>query len=298
MSNGMAVQVVGHEAGKEDNVSWTRLDVANHRGKFVVKFKGAKAENLTRDLMKTLAPGETIASKRLFVELIGEFTTFTKPGSTFKIRYFKAEDYKVVDGPSLALARMRGQAAEILQNSEMLRNAGAVGQAYKMLAAHLAEIAQIPLDLSEIEGLDDALFGRMSDADEGFDPEAAAAAHYARQDTAASELAAVEDAEIPVAPVSEAEPGSDIDIDLDDIPMSADSADDISTLEASAPLEIADETAEGEHDSRYEDDAAEVADVPEDEQEPSEDHDEVGSVHSDDMPEPAPVRRSFGFGRR
>ena len=296
MSNGMAVQVVGHEAGKEDNVSWTRLDVANHRGKFVVKFKGSKAENLTRDLMKTLAPGETIASKRLFVELIGEFTTFTKPGSTYKIRYFKAEDYKVVDGPSLALARMRGQAAEVLQNSEMLRSAGAVGQAYKMLAAHLAEIAQIPLDLSEIDDLDDALFGRMSDADEGFDPEAAAAAHYARQDAAASELAAQEDAEIPVAPAPEIEPASDID--LDDIPMSAADADDISSLELSDALEIAEDAADGAYASQYEEDASAVADVPEDDEDSTDDQEEDASVHPEDVPEAAPVRRSFGFGRR
>lgn len=295
MSNGMTVQVVGHESGKEDNVSWTRIDVANHKGKFPVKFRGAKAEHLTRDLMSTLGSGETIPSKRLFVELFGEWTTFTRSGSSYKVRYFKADDYAVIDGPSLELARMRGQAAEALHNSEVLRNAGAVGQAYKILAAHLAEVAQIPLDLSEIEGLDDALIGRISEED--FDPEAAAAEHYARQDAAARELAAQEDADIPVVSPSASDAGSDID--LDDIPMSASDADDVSSFEEAPVMEIDRDSEIGGYGDTHEADAGEHEDEPGDEQDAAEEQeDELSSDADEETPPPAPVRRSFGFRGR
>lgn len=293
MKDGMTVQVVGHESGKEENGAWTRIDVANHKGKFPVKFKGAKAEHLTRDLISTLADGETIASKKLFVELFGEWTTFTRPGSTYKVRYFKAEDYAVIDGPSLTLARMRGQAAEVLANSEALRNAGAVGQAYKFLAAHLAEIAQIPLDLSQIADLDDALIGRISE--EEFDPEAAAAEHFAREDAAARAQAAMEDAEIPVAAPAASEPA--VDADMDDIPMSAADISDVSDLDEAAPLEI-DQDMPAETDADPYMDDAENEEVPEEEPEVSEEDEQDMAMEDAQEPSPAPVRRTFGFGRR
>lgn len=281
MSNGMTVQVVAHETGKEDGVSWTRIDVANQRGRFPVKFKGAKAEHLTRDMMATLASGETIQSKRLFVELSGEWVSFTRPNSTFKVRYFKADDYKLIDGPSLALARLRGQAAEALEQSEALRNAGAVGPAYKVLAAYLAEIAQIPLDLSEISGLDDALIGKISD--EEYDAEAAAARHFAREDAAAQAMVAAEDDEILIAPAA------DVSVDIDDdIPLSVVSEEDLSG-EASAEMEIDlgdvdqdfNETSEGDNDDDDERDEAVVSE-------------EVEVVQT---PAPTPARRQFGFPR-
>jgi hypothetical protein len=190
----MTVMVVGHESGKEEGVAWTRVIVANPRGRFYAKFKGAKAEHLTRDLVSTLSEGETIASKRLFIELTGEFTTFMRPNSTFKVRYFKAEDYKVVNGPSLELARIRGDALQMLQNAETLRNAGAIAQAYKMVATYVAELAQFPLDLSEF-AVDDAILGEFG-TEEDFNPEAAAAAHYEKEEALAQSQAAREDAAI------------------------------------------------------------------------------------------------------
>jgi hypothetical protein len=212
MSDGITVQVVGHETGKENNSTWTRITVVNSRGRFNAKYWGAKATNLTRDLLNTLQPGETIATKRLFIELNGDFETFTKEGSNFKVRYFKAEDYAIIDGPSLELARMRGEALSAVNNSETLRNAGALAQAYKSLAAYVAELAQLPLDLSEMRDIE-ALTGTLSEDDgEAFNPEAAAAAHYLREEALAEAIADEEDAAIDAAA---------LDGDLDEIILSA-----------------------------------------------------------------------------
>ncbi|NTF17405.1 hypothetical protein G6L37_03135 [Agrobacterium rubi] len=297
MATGMTVQVISNEPGKEDSVSYARLMVSNHKGRFHVTFKGAKAEHLTRDLIKTLGEGETISSKKLFVELFGEWTTFTRPNSTFKVRYFKAEDYKIVDGPSLELARMRGQATEALQSGEALRNAGAFGQAYKVLATYLAEIAQIPLDLSDVADAD--LIGEISDANDGYDPESAAAAHYARQDAAANERAAEEDA----TPVEPAPSSTEID-DLDDIVIAVPSEEALSEMEAESALEIDQDRSDAYGDADASDmssDQIDNEDVPsdDDEQDNADEEEEVISEDEDQVAEqaPAPGRR-FGFGSR
>lgn len=309
MSDGMTVQILSHEAGKEDNESWTRLQVVNPRGRFYVKFKGAKAEALTRDLVNTLSEGETIASKRLFIELFGEWTTFTRPNSSFKVRYFKAENYKVVNGPSLELARIRGQALEALQNAEVLRNAGAIAQAYKVVAAHLAELAQFPLDLSDAADMDDALIGQIAEGHEEYNPEKAAAAHYAREDALATERADREDAAM-------AGQSAEADLpegDLDDIVISADPAEGIEDIPEAAPLEVADEetgvysmlddTQIAQDEEPAADDADEIPEEADEAEEAAQDEQDDAvqeqSAEVEDVPvrPAAPARRSFGFRR-
>ncbi|MNU90983.1 hypothetical protein D3C71_808630 [compost metagenome] len=301
MSAGMTVQVVGHEAGKEDNVPYTRLTVVNSRGRFHVKFKGAKAEHLTRDLVATLSEGETISTKRLFIELFGEFTSFTRPGSTFKVRFFKADDYKVIDGPSLELARLRGEALQTLQNAESLRNAGALAQAYKIIATYTAELAQFPLDLSEF-ATDDALLGEMG-SEEDFNPEAAAAAHYDREEAAAQSQAAQEDAEID-ASIPFGEGPAD---DLDEVVMSAAADENLSDVPESDAM-----GADSEGTTVYQmlnalrepvgdADASEDVEPAADAEEENSDDDEVAEEQEETAaPTPAPARaRAFGrFGRR
>lgn len=298
MSDGITVQVVGHETGKENNSTWTRVTVVNSRGRFNAKFWGAKATNLTRDLVKTLQPGETIATKRLFVELKGEFETFTKDNG-YKIRYFKAEDYEIIDGPSLELARTRGEALSAINNSEALRNAGALAQAYKNLAAYVAELAHLPLDLSEMMEIE-ALTGKLAEDDgEGYNPEAAAAAHYLREEAMAEAKAVEEDAAVEAA-------AADADGDLDEIILSA-SEDPLPDDEANLGNEDGGTTVysmlNALREPRDTDASEEVAD------EASEDHGQDGvsedeasneaeaEVEVEEKPTPAPVRR-FGFNRR
>lgn len=299
MDAGMTVKVVGHETGKEDNVTWTRLVVANARGRFHAKFKGAKAEHLTRDLVNTLSDGETIASKNLFIELFGEFESFTRPGSTFKVRYFKPEDYKVIDGPSLELARIRGDVLQTLQTAETLRNAGALAQAYKLVATYAAELAQFPLDLSEL-AVDDALIGEMG-SEEDFNPEAAAAAHYEKEEALARSQAEEEDAEIDaIIPFGEG-PADD----MDEIVLSAASDEGVSEVPEADAMEV-----EPEGTTAYqmlnalrdpsggveasEDDAPSVEDDSAEENEEQDEQEEVAA------PTPAPARaQAFRrFGRR
>jgi hypothetical protein len=289
----MTVQVVGHETGKEDNVTWTKLMVVNSRGRFHVKFRGAKAEHLTRDLVATLAEGETIGGKRLFIELMGEFTSFAKPNG-FKVRYFKAEDYKVIDGPSLELARLRGEALQTLQNAETLRNAGALAQAYKLVATYAAELAQFPLDLSEF-AVDDALIGEMG-SEEDFNPEASAAAHYEREEALAQSQAAQEDAaidaDIPFGPGPED--------DLDEVVMSAASDDGVDeTPEAEANEAEGTTTYQMLNALREDRGEAEVSEDDEPSADAEEDAD--ASVDSDEeevaAPTPARAAPARGFGR-
>lgn len=299
MSAGMTVQVVGHEAGKEDNVPYTRIMVVNARGRFHAKFRGAKAEQLTRDLVATLSEGETIATKRLFVELAGEFTSFTRPDSSFKVRYFKAEDYKVVNGPSLELARLRGDALQTLQNAETLRNVGALAQAYKLVATYAAELAQFPLDLSEF-AVDDALIGELG-SEEDFNPEAAAAAHYEKEEAIARSQAEKEDAEID-ATIAVGEGPAD---DLDEVVLSAASDEGLSDVSEADAIEV---EAEGTTVYQMLNALREPSggDEASEDDEQSLDTEEDASADADEeeaaAPTPAPSRapaRSFGrFARR
>jgi hypothetical protein len=295
MSSGMTVQVVSHETGKEDNRTWTKLMVLNSRGRFHAKFHGPKAEKLTRDLLATLADGETIGTKRLFIELFGEFTSFTRPGSTFKVRYFKAEDYKVINGPALELARLRGDALQVLQQAETLRNAGAFAQAYKAIATYAAELAQYPLDLSEL-AVDDALLGQISEED--YNPEAAAAAHYERQEAIAQSEAAAEDVaitdDIPVGP------GPD---DLDEVVLSGTSAEAVEDVPEADSLQAPDDQMAEDDDfsSDDNDEAAADEDAPADDLVDAEDGDHAEDLAEETAP-PPPVRtapRPFSrFNRR
>ena len=197
------------EGSKVPFITISKLTVANAKGRFTAKFRGTKALNLNREIKETLTEGETVSGKRLFVELTGGFKQFTNDAGR-RIRYFEAEDFRLVDGPALQLARIRGEAFDILTNAEALRDAGRVGMAYKAVASYLAELGQFPLDLAAIDEADAAIENGMA---EDYDPEGAAASYFARQDADEAVAAELEDG---------AAPAEDDGLDGDDLILSSD----------------------------------------------------------------------------
>jgi hypothetical protein len=152
--------VTGFETGIENDVRYTRIRGPYGNSTLPVKVKGTMSAALNARLSATLSDGETIETKRLFVELTGEFQIFTNESGQRR-RYFSADKFEVVQGPALELARMRREAAEVLENAEILRKAGRIDQAYKMVSTTFAEFARVALDLSDFD--DEHLIGAISE---------------------------------------------------------------------------------------------------------------------------------------
>lgn len=287
------------EGSKNPHITHARLTVANAKGRFTVKFRGTKAMNLSRDIKQTLAEGETISSKRLFVELKGTFKQFTNDAGR-RIRYFDPVDFRIVDGPALQLARLRGEAFDILSNAEELRKAGRVGMAYKAIASYVSELAQFPLDLTTIEEADMAITREMA---EEHDPESEAAAHYERKDAAEAAAAAEEDHAAAMAAS-----GSEQD-DPDDLILSSNeelSGDDLAVVDR---IEISQDDARPELDNDHHGDVHDGSDrddgIPEEAESDAVESRDAAEPNEDRHAEPdvreapeAPAPRRFGFGRR
>jgi hypothetical protein len=152
--------VTSFETGVENDVRYTRIRGPYGNSTLPVKVKGAMSAALNARLAATLSDGETIETKRLVVELTGEFKTFTNDAGQRR-RYFSADKFDVVQGPALELARMRREAADVLENAEILRKAGRIDQAYKMVSTTFAEFARVALDLSDFD--DEHLIGAISE---------------------------------------------------------------------------------------------------------------------------------------
>lgn len=197
--------VTSHETGTENNQRYTRI-VGPYGGRSLpVKVRGNMAAALNARLSATLSEGETIESKKLFVELTGEFVTFTNAQNQRR-RYFSAEKFEVVQGPALELARMRREAASVIENAEMLRKAGRIDQAYRMVATTFAEFGQVPLDIADLD--DDHLIGEL--AEPPVNAEKAALAQLAMEDAAAAAPAIAVDDEVVMEATSSASNPQDV----------------------------------------------------------------------------------------
>lgn len=173
--------VTAFETGVENDVRYTRIRGPYGNSTLPVKVKGAMSAALNARLAATLSDGETIETKRLVVELTGEFKTFTNDAGQRR-RYFSADKFEVVQGPALELARMRREAADVLENAEILRKAGRIDQAYKMVSTTFAEFARVALDLSDFD--DEHLIGAISEPP--VNAEKAALAQLDREEAVAS----------------------------------------------------------------------------------------------------------------
>jgi hypothetical protein len=77
---------------------------------------------------------------------------------------------------------MRREAADVLENAEILRKAGRIDQAYKMVSTTFAEFARVALDLSDFD--DEHLIGAISEPP--VNAEKAALAQLDREEAVAS----------------------------------------------------------------------------------------------------------------
>lgn len=304
---GMTLQIVGLDTGTEGETFWARITGVNSRGRVPVKFRGQIATALVKRISATLGEGETISSKRLFIDVEGGWENFVN-GEGKNIRYFKPTIFEIPQGPSLELARMRSEATAVIQNAETLRKAGCLAQAYKMITEFTAELAQLPLDLSEMIENDNDLIGAVGEEDHN--PEAAAAAHYLREERLEQAEVAAEQAD---TSTTSPEP---IDVDIDEIVLSNDEvveevpegpaldgdvSDDQSeeTLEAirtGARIEAALAASEQEEEAAAEDDIELDAS---DATDPEVENDQESEVAQDneveqEQPARAPTRRIFG----
>lgn len=311
---GMTLQIVELAVGKDENgdTPWTRIVGTNSRGRVPIKFRGPMALALAARANATLGEGETISGKKLFVEVEGAWESFVN-GDGKNIRFYKPTGFEIAQGPSLELARMRSEAVTTVQNAEILRKAGALAQAYKMITEFAAEIAHLPLDLSDLNDADNELIGTIGEEDHN--PEAAAAAHYLREERMALAEEKTEQAG-PQAP-------QPVDVDLDEIVLSND--EEVPDLDEAPALgedtgttafemldairtgaRIEAELAAAEEAERLEaDEDNALSDGPEPEadgdNEPEADADAENDNEVEEETAAAPARRTFGrsgFGRR
>lgn len=212
------LMITSFETGVENEVRYTRIRGPYGRSTLPVKVKGSMSAALNARLNATLSEGETIEGKKLFVELTGEFQTFTNDEGK-RFRFFSADKFELVMGPALELARMRREAAAVLENAEIMRKAGRIDQAYKMVTTTFAEFAHVALDLSDFD--DEHLLGAISEPP--VNAEKAALAQLDREETAA-----------PSAAPSQPD---------DDVVLEAEAAE-LPAQEAAAPLEFGGEDSQ------------------------------------------------------
>lgn len=213
--------VTDHQTWVENDVRYTRIRGPYGNSTLPVKVRGNMAAALNARLSAMLSEGETIVGKQLAVEVTGEFNVFTNETGQRR-RWFSAEKFEVVQGPALELARMRRDASSALETAEMLRKAGRIDHAYKVVMTTFAEFARVPLDLSDLD--DDHLMGAISEPP--LNAEKAALAQLAQ-----------EEADLKPSPLGPATPEDDIVMgDADEMEKDA---------EVAAPLELAADEPEG-----------------------------------------------------
>lgn len=218
-----------HETWVENDVRYTRIRGPYGNSSLPVKVRGNMAAALNARLAAMLSEGETIVGKQLAVEVTGEFNVFTNDAGQRR-RWFSADKFEVVQGPALELARMRRDAASALETAEMLRKAGRIDQAYKMVTTTFAEFARVPLDLSDLD--DEHLMGAISEPP--LNAEKAALAQLAQ-----------EEADLRPVPLGPATPEDDIVLgDADEMEKDA---------EVAAPLELAVDETEGAQETADQD---------------------------------------------
>jgi hypothetical protein len=205
----IVLEITGLTSGKIEtsNRNWLRLNVRDRGGRneVAVCFDQA-AENVEKAVMRLVPEGEDVASQRLLVDLTGEFRdgrqivrggkpVVRQDGSPVLSRQFWIESFRLLTGPQLEKARMQRDADLRLTRAEKLAADGDFKGAYRVLGEFAANLCARPFEMAETtdENLEDEIFGDTSEAEltssitpAGQDnPEAAAAAIFAREDAVA-----------------------------------------------------------------------------------------------------------------
>nr|WP_250807759.1 hypothetical protein [Neorhizobium tomejilense] len=189
----------GQSNRRSDNklFSWTSVwgNDTNNRHAYA-KVYGAVAEALNAKIASMLDQGEVVSSKRLVVTMEGQWKAeeFEHNGKRETKRIFYGTTFEILDGPALESARLRRDAVSALRKAEELRKAGQLALAYEATAQFVANFAGVPLDLDEFlsaSAAEEAEFGAVATSEHN--PEAIAAAHFAREDETGRKAQSVKD---------------------------------------------------------------------------------------------------------
>jgi hypothetical protein len=195
----LTMEIQGHNSGvsphtkkPDEMVTYATVWGTDTNGRYArARLYGTVAIALNNKLAGMLEKDEVISAKRIAVTFNGEWQsrTVVKDGKEDHQRTFfpkeadKTPAFFFLDGPALESARLRNDATQSLRKAEKLRSAGQLALAYEAVAQFVANYAGVPLDLEKFladSAADDAEFGATAGVET--DPEAAAAAHYARED--------------------------------------------------------------------------------------------------------------------
>jgi hypothetical protein len=195
----LTMEIQGHYTGfsphkqrQDEQVAYTAIWGNDSNGRYArAVIYGTVALAFNKTLNGMLSENEVISSKRIVVTLNGEWQTRTvvKDGKEEKQRSFVAKEsehakaFNILDGIALEAARLRNDATQALSKAEKLREKGQLALAYESVAQFVANYAGVPLDLETFladSEADDKEFGSTAHVDA--DPEALAAAHFARED--------------------------------------------------------------------------------------------------------------------
>lgn len=192
---GMSAGVIPEKDG-QDARSWVMLMGKDGRNRFAKAFLGGKAaEEFSRQIKESLAPGEDISSLRPLYELEGSWQSkereHPETGEVINDRSFRAKSFTPIKGRDYEVAMIRRQAFKSIKEAEKQREAGDLAQAYKIVASLVADLGHVDLQLPELEEAMDAqpspdeVFGEEApspEANADVNPEKAAADHYRADD--------------------------------------------------------------------------------------------------------------------
>lgn len=202
--------------------------------------------------LATLAGGEVLSTKRIAVVLDGEWeqrVVKTAEGEK-RFRQFTSNEFNILDGMALEGARLRRDAVLALDKAEKLRKNGQLALAYETAAQFVANYAGVPLELEQFladAAADDAEFGAVVTET---NPEAIAAAHFAKHDVGIADAVSKQTADATAAeePVAETDEQSPMDFGTSDEELGATENVEIDDVveEDAISLEAAPETVEND----------------------------------------------------
>lgn len=304
----LTMEIQGHYAGVSEStkkpgemVTYTAVWGTDTNGRYARAITyGTVAIALSKGINAMLGENEVVSSKRAVITLNGEWQTrsVTKDGKEEKQRTFVAREgdntpaFNILDGMALEAARLRNDATQSLRKAEKLRSSGQLALAYEAVAQFVANYAGVPLDLEKFladNAADDEEFGAIAKAEA--DPEAAAAAHFARDDMAKGV----------VSTAAEAAPAADFTEEAE-VPTEASDEEPQAPMEFGAPDdEVLGPDATVANESVAEEDAIVIDATPADETDVLEDT--PASVQAEQAVAPQPAAPAFGnrppaFGNR
>ena len=170
------IEITRMDSGATERGPWVRLWGLGRGGKALppaVAF-GDKAAALKSELDAIVPEGEEIASRRLLVELIGDYREgkpivrngqpVMRDGQPVRSRSFYVEKFKILTGPTLELARIRRDGETLIDRAEALRTEGKLDEAYRTLLEFASRACNRPMEIVTAKAdapEDDEVFGEV-----------------------------------------------------------------------------------------------------------------------------------------